>query len=333
MATETLRPNAAGDEENIAGVSGNGVGTHYTTVDEAEPDGDTTDVETSATDYERDLYNLDNHSTGSGTINHITVYANCKGDVSVTQASLKIAIKSGTGAGAPDTPSESAEKTVTTSYAEYSNQWTTNPATTSAWTWDEIDALQAGIALKEPEPAKAYMTKCTQVYVVVDYTVPQNYTESASVAIGIVVTADRTTAIQRTASSAIGIVASAVRVFGAVKTATISIGLVVTADRATAIKRTASTAIGIVASAFRGFTKTASTAIGIAVSASRAVAYKRTATRAIGIVVSATKVFKAAWNRVYLKYRTFAKNLKTRSFNLYLKRRTFSKKLRKTEEE
>ena len=48
-----------------------------------------------------------------------------------------------------------------------SYQWATNPFTGSAWTWSEIDALQAGIELKVDDSDD--YAACTQVYVVVDY--------------------------------------------------------------------------------------------------------------------------------------------------------------------
>ena len=165
--TETLRPDAAGDEENINGVTGDGSGTHYTVVDEATPDGDTTYVEDNHPGYRKDLYNITDHSVGSGTINYITVYARCKATGAPTQASLKIAIKAGQGTGAPDTDSESGPITVTTSYASYSEQWNTNPKTSAAWTWDEIDALQIGVKVRRA--ANGVYTRCTQVYVVVNY--------------------------------------------------------------------------------------------------------------------------------------------------------------------
>jgi len=173
MATETLRPNAAGDEENIPYETPEDGGTHHTLVDEAGVggDGDTTEVHCGKYhgDYCRDLYNIADHSVGSDTINHITVYACCKADGAPDQASLKLAIKAGTGDGAPDTPDEGSEETVTTSYAYYSKQWTKNPATTNAFTWDEIDKLQIGIAVRAADYG-VYKTICTQVYVEVDYT-------------------------------------------------------------------------------------------------------------------------------------------------------------------
>ncbi len=181
MATETLRPNAAGDEENIPTVVGDGVGAHYTTVDEETPDEDTSYVGSGYADdtWYRDLYNVAGHSEGSGTINHIKVYARCyTPTASPVQAGLKIAIKSGTGTGDPDTVDEGSEEGLTNSYADYFNQWSTNPATGSAWTWDEIDKLQIGISLRRTKDSSWGKSRCTQVYVEVDYTAVTSKTSS-----------------------------------------------------------------------------------------------------------------------------------------------------------
>ena len=56
-------------------------------------------------------------------------------------------------------------------YHLYSTEYTTNPYTTSAWTWDEIDALVAGVYLWCSSADKdGCNAQCTQVYVEVDYT-------------------------------------------------------------------------------------------------------------------------------------------------------------------
>ena len=57
--------------------------------------------------------------------------------------------------------------TLTSSYAIYNWTHTTNPVTSSAWTWSEIDSLEAGVALI----GDTYdFSNCTQVYVEVIYT-------------------------------------------------------------------------------------------------------------------------------------------------------------------
>jgi hypothetical protein len=170
--TEILRPNTSGDETNIASVSG--ATNHWEAVDEEVADDLSTYVYTSATNYERDLYNITDHSEGSGAISSITVYARCywSGGQSPNQASIKIAIKSGTGGGAPDTVDEDEEETLAARrvWENFSSEWTVNPATGSAWTWDEIDNLQIGIALRESVSGGPANTCCTQVYVEVNYT-------------------------------------------------------------------------------------------------------------------------------------------------------------------
>ena len=162
MAIETLRPNAAGDECNIDAEAGAACPSHYQNVDEITSDGVTTMVNTTSVTWLRDLYGIEN-SAGSGTINFVKVYAVCADGSPIDQASLKIAIKSGT------TVAESAEKTITGAWVTYSNQWNTNPDTATAWTWSEIDNLQAGIALRRPRAAVVQNSYCTQVYVEVDY--------------------------------------------------------------------------------------------------------------------------------------------------------------------
>jgi len=163
---ETLRPNAAGDETNLYPNDT----INWQMVDEAVADDDATTVECTAyPGWQRDLYNIQDHSVGNGTINSVTVYARCKTDASGVDG--KIAIKSGTGGGAPNTIDES-DITLTTSWADYSHTWATNPATASAWTWDEIDNLQIGINLESTGDPKFFKAKCTQIYVEVDYTPP-----------------------------------------------------------------------------------------------------------------------------------------------------------------
>lgn len=165
---ETLRPNAPGDECTIPLQVGAACPNHYQNVDDVDPDEDDTVVICSGTGWFRDLYNVAASGVGAGVINYIKVYTRCRADESPDWASLRIAIKSGTGGGDPDTVDESGDLTVTESYENYSNQWNTNPATAAAWAWAEIDKLQIGLVITRPGVAKA--TVCTQVFVEVDYT-------------------------------------------------------------------------------------------------------------------------------------------------------------------
>ena len=104
MAVETLRSNAAGDECNI-NYSNTACPNHYQDVDEAEPDDLLSRVYTNNATYQRDLYNIADHSVGSGIITNIKVYARSKILGTAGQASQKIGITSGSGCGDPDTVS------------------------------------------------------------------------------------------------------------------------------------------------------------------------------------------------------------------------------------
>ena len=75
----TLRPHAAGDEENLDHVVGYGAGSHYAAVKEIIADDETSWVGTMNANYLRDLYNLENPGVDTGTINKVTVYARCYG--------------------------------------------------------------------------------------------------------------------------------------------------------------------------------------------------------------------------------------------------------------
>jgi len=155
MATETLRPNAAGKYTLL---SKNGGSANYDRVMEAVADEDSTYVYTGGASL-FDTYNLPAHSAGSGTINSVTVYFRCrKTDVGDTKARAHIQTHS--------TPYEGAQKSLTTSWVTYSETWTTNPNTGAAWTWDEIDALEIGVRMGVGEQPPC---QCTQVYVEVEY--------------------------------------------------------------------------------------------------------------------------------------------------------------------
>jgi len=169
--TVTIRPGAAGDETGLTIGGTTPAATNWESVDDPTADDDATLVYAQNIDtYLTDLYNLADTAL-SGTINSVTVYMRVKALVTPDRASAYTRIK--TNGVAYDGTAE----TVTTSWADYSKQYTTNPQTASAWTWTEVNALQAGAGLRQPKatgPNKK--TDCTQVWVVVDYTpaVPPN---------------------------------------------------------------------------------------------------------------------------------------------------------------
>ncbi len=159
--TETLRPDGAGDETLITDqfpLSG----AHWDKVDEATSDDDSTYVSTEQGQFEEDLYNIANHSTGSGSINYVRVYIVGSAEVNPTTTNAYVHIKTN------GVEYNGTEETTTTSYATYSYQWDVNPQTGSDWTWAEIDALQIGVGIRRPKNNR--WTRVTQVYAEVNYT-------------------------------------------------------------------------------------------------------------------------------------------------------------------
>ena len=163
-ATLTLRPNAAGDETSIQGQYPSST-FHWDKVDEAVADDNTTHVYEGGAGaqsgvYVRDLYALPAHS-GTGVINSIKVYYRCHlYSVGPVWAKASILTHS--------TNYDEGEEELPLAWTTYSYQWNTNPNTSNAWTWAEIDALEIGVSLKQQSSGMA--PGCTQVYVVVDYT-------------------------------------------------------------------------------------------------------------------------------------------------------------------
>jgi hypothetical protein len=171
MAVLTLRPNA---DSTPLEQSTQPAGDHYATIDEetlSETDyAGSSPLENNSTTAQTDIYSFPNHSSESGTINSVTVKlkakyvlaGTCAGDVYLAP-SVKIG----------STVYNSSDQTVTSSTAEYSYAWTTNPATTAAWSWTEIDALLAGDILKGRSGASwakdNKAPRCFQLWVEVTY--------------------------------------------------------------------------------------------------------------------------------------------------------------------
>ncbi len=164
--TVTLRPNANGDESGLTGSDADQID-NYLLIDEATSDDDTTYVSVGNTDtYLTDLYNVaDTTVSGKGKINSVTVYIHVRAGNTPTQASAYTRIKTNGFA------YDGTALTITTTYATYNTAYTTNPQSGNEWTWAEVNALQAGVALRRPTttgPNK--WSRATQVWVVVDYT-------------------------------------------------------------------------------------------------------------------------------------------------------------------
>lgn len=121
------------------------------------PDEDTTYVYSSITDIQYDLYELPNHTTESGTINYIKVYARAKSHLYQQHADgiFKIILTDN------DCTNiyKSSDKELTTDYVTYDNTWTENPRTSAAFTWADLNNLQIGVECSSPTVDNAVETE------------------------------------------------------------------------------------------------------------------------------------------------------------------------------
>ena len=155
--TAILRPNAEGDHSDL---SEHGEGSaHWSKVDEEISDGDTTYVymDTKADKY--DIYQLSD-SSQTGTITSVEVTSKCRREDDSGSFTIRNVIKTN------KTTSKGNPQSVSTSYTDYSDTYSTNPITGNAWTWTEIDALQVGPNLITDHYR---WIRCTQVWVEVNY--------------------------------------------------------------------------------------------------------------------------------------------------------------------
>lgn len=179
--TETLRPSGVGSFAQLTPV---GATYNWQCVDEEGADEDTTYVKSSSTSWKTDTYLTQDHSTGSGTINKVTIYVRCKssntfGEVANARTALRTHSKTYNG----------STITLTGSYANYYTDYATNPYSSSAWTWSEVDDMEVGVGGKN-SGFYGWLAYCTQVWAVVDYTPPTPefpYGAVVALAIGFVI--------------------------------------------------------------------------------------------------------------------------------------------------
>jgi hypothetical protein len=140
----------SGDLSGCTAFTAVGDNPNYKCVDDdrLSPDDDTTYVYYAGASVATDLYELPNQSL-SGTINYIQVYTRVKSDPIAQKVNgiFKIVCS-------PDSICthvySSEDKDLTTDYQTYDYVWNTNPATSNAWSWANVDALCIGIAANSP---------------------------------------------------------------------------------------------------------------------------------------------------------------------------------------
>jgi len=170
MATETLRPNAAGDKTEWTIYAPNTGEQNYEDVDEETSDGNTTCLCTppESITQVKDLYNLQDPVTigASDMINSVTVRTWIKSSSATYKNSFYMGLKTG-GIEYDDATADIPG----TDWTNYTQVWTTNPKTGVAWTLDDIKALQIGLNCATRKIVLAYYIGYhTKIDVVVDFT-------------------------------------------------------------------------------------------------------------------------------------------------------------------
>lgn len=163
MATQRLRPTGAGFLTNW---TANGAATNYQCVYEGTADNDTTYLDfTGIGANVTDLYTIYANSIGlTDTINSVTVYVVARMVTTGRLISSSVAPcirENGT------TTQASTQPLTSTSYATKSNTWTVKPSDGLAFTQSDITNLEIGVYGIQ---SNSQNCRCTQVYVVVDYT-------------------------------------------------------------------------------------------------------------------------------------------------------------------
>ena len=161
--SDILVPVAAGDDTEFFSQFPD-EGEHWDKVDEQPADDLGTYVSTvGLSGWQRDLYDLSNFTGASGieTITNVIVYFRFAAGGSYNVKAMA-ALK--TNGQVFEGPSITYNNT---DFVTESWECPVNPSTDDAWTWEEINALQAGLTAKGNSTNKPAL--CTQVYVQVSY--------------------------------------------------------------------------------------------------------------------------------------------------------------------
>ncbi len=154
MATETLYPDSDVSKAIPASIP---AGAHWSCLDDAS---EADYVYSNIDGWAADIYGIQNHSVGSGTINSVTIYIT-HWQTGASRTTCNFGVKTG---GTEYLYGEFMGAGTT----EYNKSWATNPNTLAAWTWDDIDALQGVLKLRRN--ASSQYSYVSRMRIVVDYT-------------------------------------------------------------------------------------------------------------------------------------------------------------------
>lgn len=132
VRVECLMPSGAGTTTNFTPSAGS----NFQNVDETAPNDDT-DYNSSSTVGNKDTFAMANLAATTGTIKGVQVFSRARKDDAGTRT-LKNKVRSGA------TEGDGASVNMATSYDRMISLFETNPATVTAWTPTEVNAMEAG---------------------------------------------------------------------------------------------------------------------------------------------------------------------------------------------
>lgn len=143
-----LIPNAVGCHTDLTPI---GETNNWECIDDpiATPDNDDTYNYNDSPSLKYDLYSLPNHTTEAGVINYVQVFSKAKSQTFSQHEDgiYKIII---TDDACGNIYKSNDINLLASTWRTYSNVWTTNPRTATAWTWDNVDNLQIGSECSSP---------------------------------------------------------------------------------------------------------------------------------------------------------------------------------------
>jgi hypothetical protein len=286
MSTLILRPNS--DTATAQQKCSSGV-THYILIDEATKDeADYCFNPDTLTSTKTDLYDFPNQYAELGTINSVTVKLYAKYILYGTSdgtAYVKPMIR------VSDTE-YGDNQALTDTVALYSQTWTTNPYTSEAWTWKQIDALIAGDSLTNyATDKKNYKAACCyQLWVEVDYRA--SYNKACTVGMSLTPSDSELADFVKAASAGLSLASNPSEVADFPASASVGLSLGVTPAEvadfivAVAVALNMTTASSEVAD----FPVSASAGLGLSVSNSELADFVRAATVGINLAASDSEV-------------------------------------------
>jgi len=128
-------------------------------VDEAVSDEDTTYFQCASTIHSFEFFGMSATGVSAGNISNVRLNFRCKSETATGYARAIIGTNTAFSYG--DT------KTSTTSYQTFTQDWTTNPRTSSTWVWSDFTNYYFGV--EGWASATKSNNRCTQFYVEITY--------------------------------------------------------------------------------------------------------------------------------------------------------------------